>query len=776
MSIPGRSINQRGAKVAAWAALGATILCAVLCVAVILGAVYLFFHPEWHDWSKRVAAMHENADPVGFLGLVCTPLCAALASLSVAGNNLRRKLLETSASAAQRLAEIAEEIASAVQAREKLALGQLLGYFGEPASASIPLVEWKSHTPAEGVSGKSMPSESIGQYFLDAPTPGASHGDVWSRRLLIVGAPGAGKTVLALKLLQQLHEHRTSSQTDERILPVPVRFTLPSWRGEYTLDGFKSWVADELCTTFAGLKQSQARDLVNEGLIFPVLDGLDEMDAPGEHSRAAAALAALSEATLASGDPLGMVITSRLQEFKDLSEQGNSLDDALRVVMQPISAQAVIQFICKLGSKRQESLMAPEWLSLLTDRTSGPHLLELFANPWHLALGEAYFGAVGAPGFPERQRHVDALRLSPDDGSPGEDDTSAAYQKRVLQLLLDEFVSARLKLAGRAFGQANTHESMTKTKRKNLRAAAAYPEKSVDSWLRGTARLLQGDVNLVPWVWGRAWAGSRKRSWDGSGTLVKQVAGVVTSAPMLVIVVSVALLARVTGIGGILIFSSIVAMAGCVGYFTAICRPIVRKLAWPTRSNLITFLVVALASGVSVGVSVWQMAGLAVSLAVSLAVGLTVGLTFGHIPGSTEIPVQQQCPRETLHTELSAVLEIGLAVGLSFGLAFGLSGSLRVGLAFGLAFGATVGLTLGLIGSASASYWATALVGWWRHGLPLRYVRFAEAMREAGIFRVAGSAYQFRHRELQAHLDPNNVKETTVVDVRGATTSADTGD
>jgi hypothetical protein len=43
-----------------------------------------------------------------------------------------------------------------------------------------------------------------------------------------------------------------------------------------------------------------------------------------------------------------------------------------------------------------------------------------------------------------------------------------------------------------------------------------------------------------------------------------------------------------------------------------------------------------------------------------------------------------------------------------------------------------------------------------RHRLPWRLGRFLHACYQAGILRIAGSAYQFRHRELQDHLATNS--------------------
>ena len=71
--------------------------------------------------------------------------------------------------------------------------------------------------------------------------------------------------------------------------------------------------------------------------------------------------------------------------------------------------------------------------------------------------------------------------------------------------------------------------------------------------------------------------------------------------------------------------------------------------------------------------------------------------------------------------------------------------------------GSGIGVTVGVAGAICASQ-AVALgcIGVWltlsgRRG-PLSIVRFLEFAREQNLVRVAGTAYQLRHRELQEYL------------------------
>ncbi|AMW12419.1 hypothetical protein A4E84_24770 [Streptomyces qaidamensis] len=131
---------------------------------------------------------------------------------------------------------------------------------GPPGTPSL----WPAD--AAGLAGR---DGQIGEVFYDwVPT----------RRLVILGEPGAGKSVVLIRLLRHIIETRTPSE------PVPVLFSLSSWNPQKQT--LKAWLADQLRRAYPALCATATRGdgsddltqaLLDAGRILPLLDGLDEL-------------------------------------------------------------------------------------------------------------------------------------------------------------------------------------------------------------------------------------------------------------------------------------------------------------------------------------------------------------------------------------------------------------------------------------------------------------------------------------------------------------------
>ncbi|MFJ9871193.1 NACHT domain-containing protein [Streptomyces sp. NPDC101165] len=142
----------------------------------------------------------------------------------------------------------------------------------------------------------------IAQVFERVPT----------RRLVVLGEP-AGKTMLLIRLILTLLEHRRPGG------PVLALFPLASWdparRDPYT------WMADQLAQDHPALRAlapadppqaspgTLARALLLQRLILPILDGLDELP----EAVRALALRSINQ-VLPAGQPL--LLSSRTAEYR----------------------------------------------------------------------------------------------------------------------------------------------------------------------------------------------------------------------------------------------------------------------------------------------------------------------------------------------------------------------------------------------------------------------------------------------------------------------------
>jgi hypothetical protein len=199
-------------------------------------------------------------------------------------------------------------------------------------------------------------------------------------RLVITGAPGSGKTVLAIELLLALIKNRRERD------PVPVRMSLASWTRMPTAaatphdigDAVRLWMRQHLMDTFQ-LSRVAATALVEDGLILPILDGLDEMDpGDGDTPRARRAMQEL-DAYRDGTDRASMILTSRSAAYNAL---GTHARDTARVEITPVSAARARAFI------RAHIDDPTRWRDVLRELSTAPTgpLAQGLSTPWRLTM------------------------------------------------------------------------------------------------------------------------------------------------------------------------------------------------------------------------------------------------------------------------------------------------------------------------------------------------------------------------------------------------------
>ncbi|WP_194926885.1 NACHT domain-containing protein [Catenulispora pinisilvae] len=161
-----------------------------------------------------------------------------------------------------------------------------------------------------------------------------------SRRLVVLGRAGSGKTILALRFVLDRLARRAPGT------PVPVLFSLGSWDPSDV--PLKSWLISRLIRDHPGLAAADrdgrtlAAVLVDAQLILPVLDGFDEL-ADGLHRIALRKL---------SADPLmPMMLTSRIEEYRDAVVGTRGLSGAAAVEVRDLTLDDLDGYLPRTSAK-----------------------------------------------------------------------------------------------------------------------------------------------------------------------------------------------------------------------------------------------------------------------------------------------------------------------------------------------------------------------------------------------------------------------------------------
>ncbi|MFC4905947.1 NACHT domain-containing protein [Actinomadura gamaensis] len=203
-----------------------------------------------------------------------------------------------------------------------------------------------------------------------------------SRRLVILGPAGAGKSVLATALAAQLLEDRGKKD------PIPVVVSLAGWVP--SRERLLKWAARRLAAAHPDLGRSVAdarlvaARLLENGRILPVLDGLDEI--PAE-----ARAAALAELNRTGAARLPLVLTSRPDEYTGAVEAaGTLLASAAVVELRPLVAG---QILASLPLADSSPGADERWRPVLDALAAGEAepLREALASPLMVGLARAAY-------------------------------------------------------------------------------------------------------------------------------------------------------------------------------------------------------------------------------------------------------------------------------------------------------------------------------------------------------------------------------------------------
>lgn len=265
------------------------------------------------------------------------------------------------------------------EARDSLAAALSEGWQGEEPSASDALQILPMHVRFAPLSEDVVSDVAAhpNSPIISAQTPGAvdefasvreSFSGQPPYRRVVLGKPGAGKTILITELAEQLLE--TAGAED----PLPVVLSAAAWDPERA--SLRMWVVRQLARGYA-LPMRQAEALAAGGHVMPVLDGLDEMP---ERLRPAA-LARINEYRI--GRPL--VVTSRPEEYFQAAHEGAGVHNAAVVELLPLQVSDITSYLKSVGGDRWAAV-----IKRLDSDPAGP-LAQALGNPLMLWLATAVY-------------------------------------------------------------------------------------------------------------------------------------------------------------------------------------------------------------------------------------------------------------------------------------------------------------------------------------------------------------------------------------------------
>jgi hypothetical protein len=154
------------------------------------------------------------------------------------------------------------------------------------------------------------------------------------RTLLILGSPGAGKTIALLQLAQRLIERSEQNLS----IPMPVVFNLSSW----TKDRKRifDWLIDELREKYQ-VPKSLSEPWIKQQQLILLLDGLDEVKEEYRND----CVRALNE-FIGLFPQTEVAVCSRVRDYEVLRER---LQLSSALCLQPLSSEQVYQSLDNVG-------------------------------------------------------------------------------------------------------------------------------------------------------------------------------------------------------------------------------------------------------------------------------------------------------------------------------------------------------------------------------------------------------------------------------------------
>lgn len=693
----------------------------------VLGLVWLTV------WLLDKTSPDDGAGIANVLALPATALGTAVALIGL-GSRPR-------ADDPKVLTERARDLLAQVITGEARALQQLLGDTGDPRPADVgftqpeaALLRWRTDG---GDRNGSL--TTIAEFYR-----GLNRG-----RLVILGDPGSGKTVLAIRLLLDLANDAHATLTGPNAeqagqVRIPVRLSLPTFVAvdvpvrEDVQERLDAWIVEHLVTVYS-LEHAVAQVLLHRGWVLPVLDGLDEMDLDeAEPVRARTVLDALN--LPAGPDRWSVVLTCRTARYQQLADSGRALQDATAVVLQPLDVEQVVSWLAhRFPAPGEPDGVQQRWRRVITALRRHPtgRLARCLTSPWRLFLAVAAYQDSGSD--PRELTRLDAEALNehlisrivpavttehPRPGGGHYDPDEVRHWLHTLARHL-----AHMRQRGNSGVDLYVHELWCTT------GDPTRPGRRVRYCVSALIATVASLSLLALGTWAELTA---------NGDPHMLLSGLVSASPVLLVFFLGVFLATTSR-------TRVPLPRDPQRLDLSVLRTPtgLRRLLKEAAGALTAVLLIAVLSTTTVavvsGLSSETTADLTLGLLLLVAGGLPA-LVMSALANPQHAAARPSDPiRQVMAHDLTHAVVAGLPIGLVVELAHLYQGALVGGL--------TIGLTFTTLVSLRRSPWlhyAIAVHGLRRTDrLPRRFTRFLDWAYEAGLLRLSGIAVQFRHRELQ---------------------------
>lgn len=522
--------------------------------------------------------------------------------------------------------------------------------------------------------------------------------------LLIVGNPGAGKTVLLLKLAGSLLEKFDLAKKEA----FPVIFNLASWSKKY--ESFEDWLKVSLESGY-GLSKDFAATLLHQERIILLLDGLDELARNDDEKLAAETrgecLQSLNQ-YLSRGKQV--VICCRREEFVQIQKLvGNVAPVSVKVALRDLTKDQIENALSAAEHRKNSKGYRP-------DALSASHISEFL----RLKRKKVLLDTLRTPFYFTTALEVFDQPILDDNQIPNNTDDLKKY-------LLDKFVDTKLR-SDRTPNPGNFKPEKTK------------------KWLKALGRELEF-TQLVDFELSSLQPDSLRRPW-----VYELLHGLVSVLGILLC------FGRIYGlIFGLYVFFKLLDSSylgsGKYGHIQTVDIQHVNVANLFSRRKLKRGLIYGLVSG-SLACLIFNLRDVSVG---SLVAGLVLGLFVGAQEVVREVSsfVRVETPYQRLR---AGFMEKGLILAL-VGL---LMNALSLYVTHNeneLVFDSMSLLLFSLIGGAIIGFSMTPL---FRHFIlriclylegaaPLKYATFLDYAAAARVLEKDGGQWRFRHQNLQAY-------------------------